>query len=77
MNYSIANGTSIECANSAHCAPAKHHYDECVERVTQQQEDEDYKGPKEDCVEECEYFQLSQEFHSPCTPPSDTYTDNH
>jgi len=43
----------IECANSAKCAPYKHHYDECVERVTRQEEDEDYKGPKEDCVEEC------------------------
>lgn len=43
----------IECANSSQCAPYKHHFDECVERVTQQQEDEDYKGPKEDCVEEC------------------------
>ncbi|OJJ59515.1 hypothetical protein ASPSYDRAFT_43866, partial [Aspergillus sydowii CBS 593.65] len=42
------------CANSAQCAPYKHHYDECVERVTSQQEDEDYKGPKEDCVEECQ-----------------------
>ncbi|KKA21721.1 Ubiquinol-cytochrome c reductase complex 17 kd protein [Rasamsonia emersonii CBS 393.64] len=42
-----------ECANSAQCAPVKHHFDECVERVTRQQEDPDYKGPKEDCVEEC------------------------
>lgn len=39
-----------ECKNSALCAPAKHHFDECVERV-QQQEGTD--GPKEDCVEEC------------------------
>lgn len=44
-----------ECVNSAQCAPYKHHFDECVERVTRQQEDEDYKGPKEDCVEECKY----------------------
>lgn len=42
-----------ECAHSAQCAPFKHHFDECVERVTRQEEDEDYKGPKEDCVEEC------------------------
>lgn len=42
-----------ECANSSQCAPYKHHYDECVERVTRQEEDEDYNGPKEDCVEEC------------------------
>lgn len=43
-----------ECANSKQCAPAKHHYDECVERVTKQQ---DEGGAKEDCVEECEYRQ--------------------
>ncbi|CAI7622712.1 unnamed protein product [Penicillium palitans] len=46
-----------ECAHSAVCAPYKHHYDECVERVTRQEEDEDYKGPKEDCVEE--FFHLT------------------
>ncbi|CEO60223.1 Putative Ubiquinol-cytochrome c reductase complex 17 kd protein (AFU_orthologue; AFUA_4G11390) [Penicillium brasilianum] len=46
-----------ECANSAQCAPYKHHFEECVERVTRQQEDEDYKGPKEDCVEE--FFHLT------------------
>ncbi|KAF5608760.1 ubiquionol cytochrome C reductase hinge [Fusarium subglutinans] len=39
-----------ECKNSPQCAPAKHHFDECVERV-QQQESEG--GAKEDCVEEC------------------------
>jgi ubiquinol-cytochrome c reductase subunit 6 len=42
-----------ECARSAQCAPYKHHYEECVERVTAMHEDPDYKGPKEDCVEEC------------------------
>nr|AFP27264.1 ubiquionol cytochrome C reductase hinge protein [Epichloe glyceriae] len=26
-----------ECKNSAQCAPAKHHFDECVERVQQQE----------------------------------------
>ncbi|OOQ90028.1 ubiquinol-cytochrome c reductase complex 17 kd protein [Penicillium brasilianum] len=53
------NGITIasECANSAQCAPYKHHFEECVERVTRQQEDEDYKGPKEDCVEE--FFHLT------------------
>lgn len=45
----------IECAHSAQCAPYKHHLDECIERVTRQEEDEDYKGPKEDCVEECKF----------------------
>lgn len=39
-----------ECKNSPACAPAKHHFDHCVERV-QQQESEG--GAKEDCVEEC------------------------
>lgn len=42
-----------ECANSSQCAPLKLHYDHCAERVQHQQEDENYKGPKEDCVEEC------------------------
>jgi hypothetical protein len=42
-----------ECARSAQCAPYKHHYEECVERVTSMNEDPEYKGPKEDCVEEC------------------------
>ncbi|CVK97380.1 related to QCR6-ubiquinol--cytochrome-c reductase 17K protein [Fusarium proliferatum] len=43
-----------ECKNSPQCAPAKHHFDECVERV-QQQESEG--GAKEDCVEE--FFHLA------------------
>ena len=41
------------------CAPYKHHYDECVERVMKQEEDEDFKGPKEDCVEECKFPRAS------------------
>lgn len=41
---------TAECKNSAQCAPAKHHFEHCVERV-QQQESEG--GAKEDCVEEC------------------------
>ncbi|MCJ1365482.1 hypothetical protein MMC16_004604 [Acarospora aff. strigata] len=44
-----------ECAKSAQCAPLKHHYDECVERVTEQNDNPDHKGPKESCVEECEF----------------------
>ena len=40
-----------ECMKSQQCAPLKHHYDECAERVTQQQE-ENGKAD-EDCVEEC------------------------
>ncbi|ROW03299.1 hypothetical protein VSDG_01338 [Cytospora chrysosperma] len=42
------------CKESKQCAPAKHHYDECVERVTSQQ---DNGGAKEDCVEE--FFHLA------------------
>ncbi|KAL2040850.1 hypothetical protein N7G274_006308 [Stereocaulon virgatum] len=45
-----------ECAKSAQCAPAKHHYDECAERVRSQHENKEHKGPKEDCVEE--FFHL-------------------
>ncbi|KAF2193850.1 RraA-like protein [Zopfia rhizophila CBS 207.26] len=44
-----------ECKESRECAPAKHHYDECVERVTGQIEN-DGKA-KEDCVEE--FFHLA------------------
>jgi ubiquinol-cytochrome c reductase subunit 6 len=43
--------TFPECMKSQQCAPLKHHYDECAERVTQQQE-ENGKAD-EDCVEEC------------------------
>jgi len=49
----LTNFDAAECARSAQCIGYKHHYQECVERVTAQQEDESYKGPKEDCVEEC------------------------
>jgi hypothetical protein len=46
----------IECGKSAECGPYKHHYDECVERVTSQMEEGDGKA-KENCVEECKYSQ--------------------
>ena len=36
---------------SQQCAPLKHHYDECAERVTQQHEQ--HGKAHEDCVEEC------------------------
>ena len=49
------NPPPTECAKSAQCAPLKHHYDACAERVTKQHENPDHKGPKEDCVEECEF----------------------
>jgi ubiquinol-cytochrome c reductase subunit 6 len=43
----------IVCANSKECAPYKHHFEECAERVKAAEESGDKKGPKEDCVEEC------------------------
>jgi len=55
-----------ECANSAQCAPAKHHFEECVERVTAAQDDPDHKGPHEDCVEE--FFHL-QHCATSCAAP--------
>jgi hypothetical protein len=36
---------------SQQCAPLKHHYDECAERVMKQQEETG--KAEEDCVEEC------------------------
>ncbi|KAF2116232.1 ribonuclease E inhibitor RraA/Dimethylmenaquinone methyltransferase [Lophiotrema nucula] len=53
-----------ECETSKQCAPAKHHYDECVERVTSQI-DNDGKA-KEDCVEE--FFHLAH-CASQCAAP--------
>lgn len=49
-----------ECSKSTQCAPLKHHYDDCAQRVKAQQSDPDHKGPKEDCVEECKpsFFHL-------------------
>ncbi|KAH3918955.1 hypothetical protein HBI56_097900 [Parastagonospora nodorum] len=44
-----------ECAESKECHPAKHHYDECVERVTGQIENDGKAS--EDCVEE--FFHLA------------------
>jgi hypothetical protein len=40
-----------ECAESKECHAPKHHYDECVERVTGQIENDGKAS--EDCVEEC------------------------
>jgi len=41
----------IDCTKSKDCAPLKHHYEHCVERVTSQQEE--HGKAHEDCVEEC------------------------
>ncbi|KAH6723974.1 ubiquinol-cytochrome c reductase complex subunit [Leptodontidium sp. MPI-SDFR-AT-0119] len=47
-----------ECKESKACSPAKHHFDECVERVTGAHEHStDKKHPDEDCVEE--FFHLA------------------
>ena len=55
----------IECKESKGCAPVKHHFDECVERVTGASHDgpADKKHPNEDCVEECEFV---LEIVNPC-----------
>ncbi|KLU86719.1 hypothetical protein MAPG_05731 [Magnaporthiopsis poae ATCC 64411] len=44
-----------ECKNSKECSPAKHHFDECVERVTNGSNSDSEE--KEDCVEE--FFHLA------------------
>jgi len=48
-----------ECKESKACSPAKHHFDECVERVTGADHGKavDKKHPEEDCVEE--FFHLA------------------
>ncbi|EMC98504.1 hypothetical protein BAUCODRAFT_32556, partial [Baudoinia panamericana UAMH 10762] len=43
-----------DCMRSQKCAPLKHHYDECAERVTEQHEQ--HGKAHEDCVEE--FFHL-------------------
>ena len=53
MTGTILITVSTECAESKSCSGPKHHYDECVERVTGQIE-KDGKA-KEDCVEECKH----------------------
>ena len=64
---------STECMKSQQCAPLKHHYDECAERVQQQQE-ENGKAD-EDCVEECKLRILEEPLEALAafvsrTPPS-------
>lgn len=61
---------------SSQCAGYKHHYEECVERVTYQHEHpEEFKGHKEDCVEECTIAKPNSPLtphcclHSPLTTP--------
>jgi hypothetical protein len=54
--------SATECKESKQCAPAKHHFDECVERVHNAQEASDgKKHAHEDCVEECKSGVLSSQ----------------
>ena len=46
-----ADSRITECLQSKQCAPLKHHYDECAERVKHQEET--HGKAEEDCVEEC------------------------
>ncbi|CUM50339.1 unnamed protein product [Debaryomyces tyrocola] len=57
-----------ECTNTDTCKPHLHHFEECIERVTKEQEEEDYdhKPYKEDCVEE--FFHL-QHCVNDCVAP--------
>ncbi|KAE9370391.1 Non-heme 11 kDa protein of cytochrome bc1 complex [Stipitochalara longipes BDJ] len=57
-----------ECKESKACSPAKHHFDECVERVTGADHGKpvDKKHPDEDCVEE--FFHLAH-CASTCAAP--------
>ncbi|KAK1767674.1 ubiquinol-cytochrome C reductase hinge protein-domain-containing protein [Phialemonium atrogriseum] len=52
-----------ECKESKQCAPSKHHFDECVERVTKGSDDGE---AGEDCVEE--FFHLAH-CASACAAP--------
>lgn len=47
------------------CKPFKHHFDECVERVTEAMEDPDWKNreDKENCVEEFFHYQHCLDSH--------------
>lgn len=51
MERNCADTQPTECMKSKQCSADKHHYDECVERVTKAQESDE--PSKENCVEEC------------------------
>ncbi|AOW28429.1 ubiquinol-cytochrome c reductase subunit 6 [Candida albicans SC5314] len=57
-----------ECTKTAACKPFDHHFHECIERVTKEQEEPDYehKHYKEDCIEE--FFHL-QHCVNDCVAP--------
>ncbi|KAI5970375.1 QCR6 [Candida margitis] len=57
-----------ECVQTTACKPFDHHFHECIERVTKEQEEPGYehKHYKEDCVEE--FFHL-QHCVNDCVAP--------
>ena len=57
-----------ECTNTETCKPHLHHFEECIERVTKEQQEEGYEHKlyKEDCVEE--FFHL-QHCVNDCVAP--------
>lgn len=57
-----------ECSKTPTCTPYVHHFEECVERVHKEQNEEGYeeKPYKEDCVEE--FFHL-QHCINDCVAP--------
>lgn len=57
MTEQWANHSSTDCMKTQQCAPLKHHYDECAERVQHQQETNGKAD--EDCVEECKFHHLN------------------
>ena len=54
-----------DCLKTKECAPLKHHYDECAERVKHQEET--HGKANEDCVEECEYISNTAAGHTPAS----------
>ncbi|KAF4122813.1 ubiquinol-cytochrome c reductase subunit 6 [Geosmithia morbida] len=52
--WSVVEAEAPAAEEEPQCAPAKHHFEHCVERVQEQQEN---GGAKEDCVEE--FFHLA------------------
>lgn len=61
QQYRLLTNWPIECKQSKQCAPAKHHFDDCVERVQQQETDGEVK---EDCVEECKSWHTTTDIHT-------------
>lgn len=62
----LLTALATECAESKECHPAKHHYDECVERVTKQIDDNGKAD--EDCVEECKQTEIPRKHSNNGSP---------